>query len=349
MLFRLPAAMRSVRPLLVFALLLGGCTVGPDFQKPSWMSPSSWSSRRAVTEATGRSEAVSEPIDPQWWNLFQDRELTSLEERVAAANLDVRAATVRLAKSRAQRGIAAADQFPSFNGNGSYTREKISNRGAISLFGGGAGSGTAANPQTSANGLGGTQGAIPTTVTGGQKIAPFNLWQYGFDASWELDLWGRVRRSIEAADASVEASGEARRNTLLTSLAEVARDYIQLRGTQTMLQIARDNLKTAQESLQLTQQRAQGGVSTDLDVANASAELRSTAAEIPQLRAAGGATDQRAQSAARAGAERATRRIGAGPADPSGPAPRAGRPALGTGPPPPRYSASRGAAPFRDG
>src|SRR6185437_11417477 len=165
MLFRLRAAMRSVRPLLVFALLLGGCTVGPDFQKPSWMSPSSWSSRRAVTEATGRSEAVSEPIDPQWWNLFQDRELTSLEERVADANLDVRAATVRLAESRAQRGIAAADQFPSFNGNGSYTREKISNRGAISLFGGGAGSGTAANPQTSANGLGGTQGAIPTTVT----------------------------------------------------------------------------------------------------------------------------------------------------------------------------------------
>ncbi len=92
-----------------------------------------------------------------------------------------------------------------------------------------------------------------------------------------------MRRSVEAADANVTASAEARRDTLLTSLAEVARDYLQLRGTQTRLQIARDNLKTAQQSQELTRQRAEGGVTTDLDVANASAQVATFAAQIPPL------------------------------------------------------------------
>ena len=126
-------------------------------------------------------------------------------------------------------------------------------------------------------------GAIPTSATGGHGIPPFNLWQYGFDATWELDLWGRVRRSIESADASVLASAEARRDTLLTTVAEVARDYIQLRATQEMLQIARDNLATTQQTLALTQQRAAGGLTTELDVANAGAQVRTTAAQVPQL------------------------------------------------------------------
>ena len=114
-------------------------------------------------------------------------------------------------------------------------------------------------------------------------LNPFDVYQVGFDASWELDLWGKVRRSVESATASVVASNEARRDTLLSSLAEVARDYIQLRGTQLLLQIARDNVKIAQQNLDLTQQRATGGVTTDLDVANAAAQLRTTAAEIPRL------------------------------------------------------------------
>jgi len=92
-----------------------------------------------------------------------------------------------------------------------------------------------------------------------------------------------VRRTVESATASSEAATEAKRSVLLSSLAEVARDYIQLRGVQTQLQIARDNVRTARQSLNLTQQRAEGGVTTDLDVANASAQLRSTLAQIPTL------------------------------------------------------------------
>jgi NodT family efflux transporter outer membrane factor (OMF) lipoprotein len=155
----------------------------------------------------------------------------------------------------------------------------------LSLFGSGASSaGSFASTGSSANGLAGRSGGIPTSAAGGStSIPPFTLWQYGFDASWELDLWGRVRREVESADASVEASGDARRAALLSVVAEVARDYVQLRGTQTQLAIAGDNITTERESLELSRARFRGGLTTELDVANAAAQLQSTQAQVPQL------------------------------------------------------------------
>ena len=221
---------------------------------------------------------VAEPVDAEWWKQFNDPELTSLVRRVAAGNLDVRAATFRLAQSRAQRGITAADQFGQLNGNSSYTRQLVSKQGVVSAIGSGGGAG-GGSPGTQSNGLGGRQGSFPS----GGGIPPFDLFQGGFDASWELDLWGRVRRSVESADATLEASTEARRSQLLSSIAEVARDYVQLRGTQSTLQITRDNLASAQESAMLTGERFKGGLATDLDVANAQQQVEATAANIPQL------------------------------------------------------------------
>ena len=250
-------------------LLLAGCTVGPNFSTPDWLSPTTWFAKKPEATAAAKSLPVAEPIDPNWWNLFNDPQLTALEHRVAGENLDVQAATVRLAESRAQLGIAGAAQFPSLNGNASYTHQKASDVGVFA---------NAPNALGANGASGSTAGGI-----GSRQLAPFNVYQVGFDATWELDLWGRVSRSVESSKASVEASAEARRDILLTNLAEVARDYIQLRGTQALLQIARDNVKTSQQSLQLTQQRAAGGVTTDLDVANAAAQLRTTAAEIPRL------------------------------------------------------------------
>ena len=272
--------------LPIAALLLGGCTVGPDFARPNPWSPASWFRTRPSPARLEASMPVAEPVDAEWWKNFNDPVLTGLVRRVAAGNLDVRTAAFRLAQSRAQRGIAGADQFAQLNGNSSYTRERLSKQGVISLVGGGAGSGGSANsasggssPGAQANGLGGRQGGVPSSA----GIPAFDLFQGGFDASWELDLWGRVRRSVESADAALEASTEAQRAQLLSSIAEVARDYVQLRGTQETLRITRANLSAAQESVHLTSERASGGLATDLDVANARAQLESTAATIPQL------------------------------------------------------------------
>jgi NodT family efflux transporter outer membrane factor (OMF) lipoprotein len=259
-------------------LLLAGCTLGPDFAEPHLFAPETWFASRPPPPPVA-SRTAAEPVDPTWWQLFNDPVLTELEQQVAASNLDVRLATVRLAESRYQRGIAGASQFPNLNGNASYTREKISDKGVAGLLGGSGGS----NLATSSNGLGGTTGGIPTAgISGGTTVPPFDLYQAGFDASWEADLWGRVRRTVESADASVLASAESRRNTLLTSLAELARDYIELRGQQRDLEITRQTLASEQQSLTLTRQRQQGGLTSQLDVSNAGAQVAATAAEIPQ-------------------------------------------------------------------
>lgn len=261
-------------------LMLAGCTLGPNFASPSMFAPGTWFASRPPPPRVP-SQTAPTPIDPQWWTLFNDPVLTELVQQVAASNLDVRLATIRLAESRQQRGIAAADQFPGINGNASYTREQISNKGVSSVLGG---AGTTAASQS--NGLSGTTGGIPSSaISGGSSkgIPTFDLFQYGFDASYELDLWGRVRRSVESADASLLASAESRRNVLLTSLAELARDYIQLRGQQRDLEIAQLTLASDQQSLHLTQQRAAGGLVTGLDVANAATQVAMTSAQIPQL------------------------------------------------------------------
>ncbi|MDB5411213.1 MAG: hypothetical protein JWL84_6125 [Rhodospirillales bacterium] len=253
--------------LAVLAIVaLAGCTVGPDFETPSAWSPSSWFGGTAP-KALPVSQTAAEPLAPSWWSAFDDAELTALENRVATSNLDVRTATLRLEESSAQRRIAGAAAFPQVNGDASYERERPSAKGVFSLLGG------------SGRGTGGAN-AVPVAGFG---VRPFDLYQFGFDASWELDLWGRVRRSVEAADASVEASTETRRSTLLSMLAEVAGSYIQLRGVQTQLRISQENLETAQQSLTLTRQRATGGLTSELDVENAAAQVATTAAAIPQL------------------------------------------------------------------
>jgi NodT family efflux transporter outer membrane factor (OMF) lipoprotein len=261
-------------------LAQSACSVGPDWKTPTAFAPKSWF---GDSKAASASEPVLAPVDPHWWDLFGDPELTSLEGRVAAANLNVRLATVRLLESRSQRQITGADQFPTLQGDGSYTRQEVSQKGVLSLFGSSSSGSSFGSTASSANGVTGRSGGIPNSVTGGRAVPPFNLWQYGFDASWELDLWGRVRREVEGADASVEASSDARRNALLSVLAEVARDYVQLRGIQTQLGIAHDNIRTEQESLSLSQDRARAGLTTDLDVVNAAAQLASTQAQVPQL------------------------------------------------------------------
>ena len=119
---------------IVAACLLAGCSaVGPNFESPKSNAPSSWWSRLAGPGKQTKSALAVEPVDPNWWNLFNDPVLTGLEKRVADSNLDLRAAEFRMGESRAQLGIANAAQLPGLNANSSYTRQKASNTGQFGL------------------------------------------------------------------------------------------------------------------------------------------------------------------------------------------------------------------------
>ncbi len=249
---------------------LAGCTLGPDFVPPDPKLPAG--------TYTGESAAADpwqqQPPDPNWWAIFRDPILIDLERRVAAENLDVQTATIRLAESRFQRGVVAAAEFPSVNGDAQYQRERYSLNGPF------------LSPQ-------GPFGPLSNAINrllqaSGQPPAQpvskaFNEYYVGLDASWELDLWGRVRRQIEAADAQVDQAAEQRRDALVSSLAELARDYIQLRGIQMQIRVAQDYVKVAEDILTRASERANKGVGLGLDVENAAAQVEDIRAQIPEL------------------------------------------------------------------
>jgi NodT family efflux transporter outer membrane factor (OMF) lipoprotein len=245
--------------VVVAPMLLAGCMIGPDFVLPDPHLPEkSFNGDNGVPVSDAR---LPPPTDPTWWAVFHDPILTDLERHVAEANLDVRTATIRLAESRFQRGVTAAAELPSINADAKYTREQYSQNGIVSLLG----------------------ALLGPSASGGIPVPPINDYNVGFDASWELDLWGKVRRQVEAADAQVDQAEDQRRDALVSSLAELARDYIQLRGVQTQIRIANDNLKADRDILQLTQQRQQNGVQNGLDVENAAAQVESIRAQLPTL------------------------------------------------------------------
>ncbi|MGH6812875.1 MAG: efflux transporter outer membrane subunit [Methylocella sp.] len=247
-------------------LALAGCvSVGPDFEAPDPLLPSiSFFGKPEPSAVANHAPAASakgdvSPVDPTWWAAFRDPILTSLAARVATANLDVNSATLKLAESRSQLGVVASAALPAINGDASYQRQLFSENGLVSL-------GKALAPP-------GTSFVVP----------PISIYQPGFDASWELDLWGHVRRQIEAAGAQVEAAENQRRDMLVSTLAELARDYIQLRGVQAQIAISNENLKTTNDILQLTKTRAARGLTTQLDVENAAAQAASIRAQLPDL------------------------------------------------------------------
>lgn len=262
-------SLSACRAALIGAVLLSGCTLGPDFHGVENDAPASFIRPvPGIPVGDVPSRPITASVDPAWWRAFNDPVLDDLVTRAASANFDVLVATERLAQSRAQLGVTRADGLPQLNSTTSYTREKISNKGVISLIGGGSGGGS------------GGSGGIPAM----SKIYPFDLFQQSFDASWELDFFGRIRRQTEGAEASVQASEETRRNTLVSMLAEVARDYIQLRGTQATIAVTKANFDSAQQALTLTRQLRAGGFSSSLDVANAQTQLANTGANLPQLK-----------------------------------------------------------------
>jgi NodT family efflux transporter outer membrane factor (OMF) lipoprotein len=251
------------------AALLGlcaGCTVGPQFVPPTPQAPAHWSARAMSSPSEPQPMSVvteQSAQQPAWWAAFNDPLLTSLAQRSLESNLDLRVAVLRIQEARAQRDVTAAGYWPTLSAEAAFSRQRLSDTTPTgALF----------NSVGNLRLPGGAGLSIPN---------PYNQYQLSADASWEIDLFGRVRRAVEAADAGVQVSIEDRRAVLVSVLADVALNYIQLRGAQSHLLIARDNLATIDELQQLTQQRRDAGMSTDVDVSNASAQSSATRAEVP--------------------------------------------------------------------
>jgi outer membrane protein, multidrug efflux system len=250
-----PKHIRCLRlSLLVFLCVaaLSGCMVGPNFQRPQPQVPDGWA---GPTPAARPEATASEKALANWWTVFGDQTLSSLVERAVSSNLDLKLAEARIRQARAARGIVAADMGPTVNASGSFERSQ-------------------------------TPGSSITTKSLGTTGPTSNQYRAGFDASWELDIFGGIRRGIEAADADLEAAVEDRRDVLVTLTAEVARNYLDLRAFQQRISTARQNLKSQERSAELTRQRFRGGFVSGLDVANAEALVATTAAEIPLLESA---------------------------------------------------------------
>jgi NodT family efflux transporter outer membrane factor (OMF) lipoprotein len=248
-------ALRVVQYLSGPTLAIGliGCAVGPDYQSPEVREESG---RSAPHGESVPSRTVEVAVDIVWWKSFRDSKLSSLVERLAAQNLDLKTAAERVIQSATQRRIAAAQGLPHIEGQSSTTYNRQSPNGTLSLL----------------------------TPAPGAPLE-YGLFHDGLTSSWQLDLFGRVRRAVEAADANTLAAVENRHGVALAAVAELAQSYMQLRGTQSRLGIAKRNIRLAEENVELVNTRFRNGVATTLDMAQARAQQATIAATVPPLRA----------------------------------------------------------------
>ena len=196
-------------------------------------------------------------VDAAWWARFGDAELSSLVQRLARQNLDLQAAAERVSQGRAQRQIAASQGLPTLDANSLYNRTRPALPVVNALF----------VP---------APGAPPE----------YDFYQNDLSSSWELDLFGRVRRAVEAQRANTEAAIEARHAVALMAISDLAQDYMQLRGTQAAEAITEESLADADRNVLLVRDRFANGADTTLDIANAQAQRAAIAANLPPLRAA---------------------------------------------------------------
>ena len=254
---------RSPLTLLALSLLLAGCAVGPDFQPPQAHTPGSYhdlSSQQA-------SKPLAAATNPLWWKNFNDPQLDSLIERAIAGNLTLQQSVLRIAGAREQLAQARGGLFPSLNGSAKVSRQQLGVKGLLK-----------------ANGVYDQVDSDVASQLNGLDHS-VTLYQGSFDASWELDLWGKVRRQMEAANAQQQAAIEQRNDALVSLEAEVARAYLQLRGSQAVLQTLQQQIDVAQQTWQLTQSQQENGLAPLSDVENARAQLATLQAQLPQYQA----------------------------------------------------------------
>lgn len=254
---------------ITLAILAGCASVGPDFQAPQTSSPDAWSAWSSADPALRTGVNITaEPTthNPQWWTVFGDATLDALQARAAQASPDIQTAALRFAQSRAQRTTVAAQRGPSVNATAAATRQRQSEY----------------SPST----------RLVDAVAGDNRddlvsllSDPFTLYQAGFDASWEVDLWGRVRRSVESADGSVLSSQAMLANMQLSIQSELARNYFELRLAQEQLRLAQQDVALARESLDLIEARTRAGLIDEVDLVRQRAQLADLRARLPALSA----------------------------------------------------------------
>jgi NodT family efflux transporter outer membrane factor (OMF) lipoprotein len=230
--------------IMLLSLWFTGCVaVGPDYRSPVISAPDQWN-------AELKSGLTDTSLDTQklanWWMTLNDPILSSLIEQAVAGNLELKEARARVREARARRGVAEADRFPTIENTVSVNRNRSSEE------------------------TGGT-GEIN------------ELYAFGFDASWELDLFGGISRSIEAAEAELQASKEDLRDILVSLIGEVALNYIETRLFQNRLLIAKSNLAVQTETYDITRWRYEAGLTTQLDVEQAGYNMEETRSQIPTL------------------------------------------------------------------
>ena len=224
---------------LSLTLVVSGCALGPDYERPDVTPPQSW---RAITTAESRSLA-----DTSWWELFNDARLQELIHIALAENRDLKIAIERIEEARARYGVARSYFWPSVTVGGAGGRIQTSE---------------------------GSLTHTPTTDAGGDRDNERSIYSAAADVSWEIDFFGRVRRTSEAQEALLLGTEEARRSTVLALVADVARVYFELREADRQLDIARRTLAARSEYVQLAKDRFQGGVTPEIDFRQAEAEYR---------------------------------------------------------------------------
>lgn len=247
---------------LALSALLTACTVGPDYRPPNPTLPDHWVEQP-------KSAAQSQQDLSRWWRGFNDARLNGLIERALLGNLDVQMAQSRLQAARAQITVAESQRWPSVNASSAFQRQRISPNALLGALG-------SIRGGSSSSGLLSTIGPIGK---------PFNLFQAGFDSSWELDLFGGLRRQEEAATAQAEASEESLRDLRVSLTAEVARQYLELAALHRQLTVAQERLTDAHALERLVAASFQEGLATDIDLRQAKTARETVESAIAPLEA----------------------------------------------------------------
>ena len=248
----------SVIPVCAFMLSISGCLVGPDYERPELEVPTEWKSPEYQDPDLGPHIVAEVLPEAEWWGAFENDELSWYIELALRKNHNVREAAFRVMEGRANILAAGASLYPQFNLNGSWTQVQLSE----TLF--------------------------PGQRVGGREEfglsgASFGLGRAFIDLSWEIDLWGRIRRGIEATAADTEALEMDRRAVALSLISEVGQAYFRVREFDEQLEIAKKNLEIRKDSLSLINSRAKAGLVSDLDVKRAEVLVAENSAEIPEL------------------------------------------------------------------